>query len=229
MILNLIGKAMNKLHHFRKQIDDIDNKIITLLKERANIVLDVKKFKDKQAPGSFSLYIKPDREYETIRRVESERGAYPSGFYTNLWRTIISASNLIEQNLSFIASDFDAKFYTSRYFGNLKAVKVVPAQDAVAKIVQNDAHILGFVSSQKEVYEELRAHDSIKIFAAMKHENDGRYVFFCGKINNIEQYFAEGSYVITTQKTPDQLADGVYLKPADGTDQAFIFGRCFII
>lgn len=218
----------NTLQRFREQIDNIDDKIVELLKERANIVLGVKKFKDSQNDNNFYLHIKPDREFEIIRRLEYKKGPYPQGFFTNIWRTIISVSNLIEQDLKLIASNSDSKFYMSQYFGNLQTVEIFSIQDAMAKTLQNDAHIFGFSSTQKEVYTALAVQDSIKIFAAVRHENTGEYVFFCGKIKDFDQYFDNDSYTVTTEKTGDLIVDGIYLKPTNHIENGFVFGRCFI-
>ena len=213
----------NSLQVFREKIDIIDEKIIELLKQRANVVRDVKALKDGENISDFSLYIKPKREFEILEKVQNVGGVYSVCFLTNIWRMMIAASNLIEQNLEFASFDEDGRFYTSKYFGNLKPVAIDSMQNVFEKVEANDVHIFGFVSSQKEVYEYLLRYRNIRIFAGVRISAE-KYVFFCGKMRNIEAHFDERAFVITTQKTDCKIVEGVYKKQCGGVVDDYNFG-----
>ena len=71
------------LDELRKQINDIDNKLVELLNQRANIVIDIGKLKNKTAAPVYS----PDREKEVFERIAKantlftvERGVITADF-----------------------------------------------------------------------------------------------------------------------------------------------------
>lgn len=212
----------NTLEKFRKEIDTIDEQIIEMLKQRIGIVKQVKALKDIEITHDFSLYIKPKREFEMIEGMKLIQSEYSPNFFQNIWRTIISASNLVEQNLQFASLNESSKFYTSYYFGNLQNVAIYNVKTAFDKLRKNEIHILGFVSNQDEVYEFLQESENIRIFAGVKIESD--YIFFCGKMKNIEKNFNDRAFALTRQKTHIEIAKGVYLKKMDGENSAFNFG-----
>lgn len=81
--------ADSKLKHLRDRIDQIDNRILDLLNDRAKVVLDVSKVK---AGKSRDFYV-PSREraiYERLTRTNP--GPFPNEAVTKVFREIISAS-----------------------------------------------------------------------------------------------------------------------------------------
>lgn len=216
-------KNSQNLEGFRKEIDQIDKQLVTLFQKRLEVVKKVKALKDKSTSVDFSLHIKPDREFEMIEKMKAEELGYNKNFLPNIWRTIISASNLTEQSLEFGALSAIDKFYASSYFGNLKKPQIYDAQTAFEKLEENKIHILSFQQHNEEAYQCLKKNEKIKIFAGIKTEN-GKFVFLCGKMEQIENYFNEKSWTITTQQTACQIANGVYTKQTDNTNNGFIFG-----
>ena len=93
---------MNTFENLRREIDKIDANLISLLKQRASVVEQVKDFKNSTKSEDFTLYIKPDREYAILIKVIQSQG-YSKEFFYNTWRGIISASNFLEQNLNLLA------------------------------------------------------------------------------------------------------------------------------
>jgi len=78
----------------RAQIDQIDNVIHDMLKERIEMVDQVKKIKGKQ-----HIFIRPGREAQMLRSLTSRpQGKIPSGIVVRLWRELISSSTLLESN-----------------------------------------------------------------------------------------------------------------------------------
>lgn len=111
----------DKLAKFRHKIDEIDEKIIQLLKERIEIVKQVGEFKKKTT--TVPCPIRPRREAEMVRRiVEKFRVSdFPSSAAAAIWRIIIGASTGREANLtlSVLAGENDNNLYwlAREYFG----------------------------------------------------------------------------------------------------------------
>jgi chorismate mutase len=110
-----------ELLSFRKQIDEIDDTIISLLKERINIVSRVGEYKKRTAPGRCP--IRPAREAEMIRRVikKFEDSKFFPAAAAAMWRIIIGASTSVESNLtlSVFTPDRDNDYFwmAREYFG----------------------------------------------------------------------------------------------------------------
>lgn len=83
------------LADLRAQIDQIDGALHDLLRERAEIIDNVRKLKGKQ-----HIYIRPGREAQMTRAlVGRPQGKIPDGLIVRLWREMISAFTLLEGGL----------------------------------------------------------------------------------------------------------------------------------
>ncbi|MDX1975749.1 MAG: chorismate mutase [Rickettsiales bacterium] len=106
----------------RKQIDEIDDKLVQLLSERTRIVQQVGQTKHKSAPGACP--IRSGREAEMVRRITGklQNDAFPAAAAAAIWRTIIGASISVESALSlsvFVDSTDESSYWLAReYFGN---------------------------------------------------------------------------------------------------------------
>jgi chorismate mutase/prephenate dehydratase len=113
--------AESELLAFRRQIDDIDDQLFALLKERIAIVTRVGEYKRRTAPGRCP--IRPAREAEMIRRVigSFEDSTFPPAAAAALWRIIIGASTSVEANLTLSVfapeRDNDYVWMAREYFG----------------------------------------------------------------------------------------------------------------
>ncbi len=114
-------RTETELMAFRKQIDEIDDTIINLLKERINIVSRVGEYKRRTAPGRCP--IRPAREAEMIRRIiaKFENSQFLPAAAAAIWRIIIGASTSVEANLtvSVFTPDRDNDYFwmAREYFG----------------------------------------------------------------------------------------------------------------
>lgn len=80
------------LDDLRRQIDEIDAEIHTLLMRRAQVVEEVAKVKPPGRP-----YIRPGREAEIVRNlVDRHRGAFPVDAIVRIWREMIAALTRIQ-------------------------------------------------------------------------------------------------------------------------------------
>ena len=114
-------KTTNDLEIYRRQIDSIDDEIMTLLKKRIGVVQQVGAFKRSTTPNLCP--IRPGREAEMLKRITKnfENSDFSSAAAANIWRIIIGASTTVEAKLviSVFAPDKDSDlFWLAReYFG----------------------------------------------------------------------------------------------------------------
>ncbi len=84
------------LEELRKQIDEIDSKLVELLNQRARIVVDVGKIKNQ---GDKPVY-SPDREKEVLAKIiKANKGPLPDKCLTAIWREMMSGSFILERPL----------------------------------------------------------------------------------------------------------------------------------
>ncbi|MDD2325410.1 MAG: chorismate mutase [Alphaproteobacteria bacterium] len=88
----LVNPDKQALADLRAQIDQVDGVIHDMLRERAEVVDNVRKFKGKQ-----HIYIRPGREAQMLRAlVGRPSGKIPDGLVVRVWREMISAFTLNE-------------------------------------------------------------------------------------------------------------------------------------
>ncbi|PLX74786.1 MAG: prephenate dehydratase [Desulfuromonas sp.] len=88
--------AKKKLAPLRQKIDEIDDKILTLLNERAGVVVEVGRLKE----GASSDFYVPSREQAIYQRLtEQNPGPFPNDGIRRVFREIISASLNLEQQM----------------------------------------------------------------------------------------------------------------------------------
>jgi chorismate mutase/prephenate dehydratase len=84
------------LEELRKRIDDIDQRLVELLNERARVVIEVGKLKSKTDKPIYS----PDREKEIFSRiVKANKGPLPDKCLVAIWRELMSGSFVLEKPL----------------------------------------------------------------------------------------------------------------------------------
>ncbi|MDD3182508.1 MAG: chorismate mutase [Alphaproteobacteria bacterium] len=82
------------LADLRSQIDQIDGVIHDMLRERSEVIDEVRKIKGKQ-----QIYIRPGREAQMMRVLMGRpQGKIPEGLVVRIWREMISAFTLLEGN-----------------------------------------------------------------------------------------------------------------------------------
>jgi len=83
------------LADLRAQIDQIDGVIHDMLRERAEVIDNVRKIKGKQ-----HIYIRPGREAQMMRALAARpQGKIPEGMVSRMWREMISDFTLLEGGL----------------------------------------------------------------------------------------------------------------------------------
>jgi chorismate mutase len=139
----------SKLAAFRKQIDEMDDKIIQLLIERIGIVSQVGEMKRKVAPGACP--IRAGREAEQVRRIMKKfenlgrSDMLLPAAAAALWRIIIGMSTSIESPLklsAFASDDNDLYWLAREYFGPFAPVIRQPqAKRVIGDIMDGKASV----------------------------------------------------------------------------------------
>lgn len=84
-----------ELEKYRKQIDEIDDKLIDLLNQRGNIVLKIGSFKKEQHMDTYQ----PVREKKILQRIKSKSSIFKSANIESIWNEIIGASKAIQDTI----------------------------------------------------------------------------------------------------------------------------------
>ncbi len=84
------------LENLRKRIDEIDSQLVKLLNERARIVVEIGKLKNKSDKPIYA----PDREKQVFEKViKSNEGPLPDACLVAVWRELMSGSFVLERSL----------------------------------------------------------------------------------------------------------------------------------
>ncbi|MGB2866443.1 MAG: prephenate dehydratase [Sedimentisphaerales bacterium] len=84
------------LDELRKRIDELDNQLVKLLNERARVVVDIGKLKNKTDKPVYA----PDREKDVFARIiKANDGPLPDKCLIAIWRELMSGSFVLERPL----------------------------------------------------------------------------------------------------------------------------------
>jgi chorismate mutase/prephenate dehydratase len=84
------------LEQYRERIDQIDRELVKLLNERAQVVIEIGKLKNKTGRQVYA----PDREKEVFEKIKSvNQGPLPDRTLTAVWRELMSGSFALERPL----------------------------------------------------------------------------------------------------------------------------------
>lgn len=87
---------MGELERLRKEIDEIDSKILDLLNKRANIVIEIAEIKRNENAKFYS----PERENQILERlIKLNKGPFPNDTLKVIYKEILSASLSLEEPL----------------------------------------------------------------------------------------------------------------------------------
>ena len=84
------------LEELRNQINELDNQLVKLLNERARVVVEIGKLKNKTGGQVYA----PDRERDVFERIiKSNKGPLPDKCLIAIWRELMSGSFALERPL----------------------------------------------------------------------------------------------------------------------------------
>ena len=165
------------LAEYRAQIDQIDVAIHDLLRDRVEIIDQVRKLKGKQ-----HLYIRPGREAQMMRVLLGRpQGKLPEGLISRLWREMISGFTLMEGTLKvavYSPDKGDNLWDVARdFYGAFTPMMEVPSAVAAIKAVQANKATVAVVpppaANEKDAWWPLLASDKknvLTVFASMPFE-----------------------------------------------------------
>ncbi|MHC4149774.1 MAG: prephenate dehydratase [Planctomycetota bacterium] len=84
------------LEKLRKRIDEVDQQLVKLLNERAQVVIEIGKLKSKTGGQIYA----PDREKKVFERlIKANQGPLPDKCLVAIWRELMSGSFALERSL----------------------------------------------------------------------------------------------------------------------------------
>jgi chorismate mutase/prephenate dehydratase len=114
------------LDDLRKKIDELDHKLVTLLNERARVVVDIGKLKTKTDKPVYA----PDREKDVFERIsEANEGPLPNKCLMAIWRELMSGSFVLERPLRIPGGSFS---HTAALLKFGQSVEYEPLTDIVS-------------------------------------------------------------------------------------------------
>lgn len=88
-------KSKKTLSSYRERINEVDDKLINLLNERANLVLEIGNIKKSLNQE----VIQPQREAEIFQRLKKKATIFTQSSIEAIWKEIISASRVIQDSI----------------------------------------------------------------------------------------------------------------------------------
>lgn len=95
---NVSEQAQRQLAPLRRRIDELDEQIVRLLNQRAEIVIEVGRV--KRAAGEAIPIYAPDREHAVMQKIrDANAGPLPDACVQAIWRELMSGSFALERPL----------------------------------------------------------------------------------------------------------------------------------
>jgi chorismate mutase len=124
--MTLDPAAIPSLAEVRREIDEIDDRLLALLDERFAAVARVRAAKQAE-DGAGRAAFRPAREAQVLRRLLARRGQYlPPGLLVRLWRAIMGSATQAQDGLTvhaskLLLSDAAASALLNTQFGGIAA------------------------------------------------------------------------------------------------------------
>lgn len=143
------------LNELRKQIDEIDLKLLELLSQRASIAQDVAKVKQREAGDTKPLFYRPERESQILRHMVSENpGPLSPEAVQRFFREIMSSCLSLQQPISIAYLGPEGTFTqqaTLNYFGTSAVTLPCASIDDVFREVATGSVHYGVVPVENSI------------------------------------------------------------------------------
>lgn len=172
------------LEELRKEIDSIDNQIVTLINDRCKVAARVGEWKKKQ---SHAIYV-PEREKQLFERLHAiNKGPISSSALKSIYREIISGAIALEKPLNISCYDSCEKSANAarETFGDAAKYTKISSIDDLLKTIRSGKCDYGVIPLEnasgkfsETILSELIKHEEIKICAeriGTMNSTDGRY------------------------------------------------------
>ncbi len=139
------------LSYLRKDIDNIDNRILKLLNKRMEIVLEVGKLKQKMGGAVY----RPDRERAILDRLKSiNKGPLKDQALNSIFKEIFSASRNLQQTerVAYLGPEGSFSYEAAHYrFGAMSKFLAKNSIKSVFKAVKSGHAIYGIVPIENRI------------------------------------------------------------------------------
>lgn len=165
------------LSDLRKEIDEMDNQLISLLGKRMQIVDQVGKLKEN---NSEKFFIRSNREADMIKNLVNRCDTrFPKSSIVGIWRKIIAAANMHEQKLEVAIHNpnktADYEHLIKDYYNHEMPISSHDKSlDIISCLEKGESQIGGFSLSQKSANPDdkwwinlAKSNSDIKIFAKL--------------------------------------------------------------
>ena len=165
---------MPELPELRKEIDAIDDQIISLLKKRLSYVKQVGHLKCSQHKQQMS-FLRPGREASMLRDLtEKACDSYPHAAIGAIWRSIISCSLFTERPMTIMPyvqpQNQDCYWLSREYFGSFIPIKPSHSSQHIVASVASDPNIIG-------VLPPIKSEGHEKWWIRPEQEENAVYIF----------------------------------------------------
>ncbi|MCB2227618.1 MAG: prephenate dehydratase [Desulfarculaceae bacterium] len=144
-VLPLNEHSQNNIDELRGQIDEIDQRLVDLLGQRARHALEIGRH--KRAAG-LPVFV-PEREIDLLSRLsQSNRGPLPDAYLRNIFREIISACREVQNPLSvaYLGPEFTFSHQAAlKHFGHSSQLKALASIGEVFREVERGDCSVGLV------------------------------------------------------------------------------------
>jgi len=209
---------MPKISDIRPKIDAIDNQLLELLDQRAELVKQVGAIKASQ--GDSASFIRSGREADMARNLLNTTHSLPKTALYQIWLIIISSSLQIENGLNIYTTHVNATPDSCRLIQQYFGIKPI-FEDTNQKVIeqlQQCGTCVGVFSSGSW-WQQLQGTE-IKIFAKLPFmaEDTSQPLYLAAKITP-EPSDKDKTLIITDTPTNDKpiaQCNGQYLYEQDG-------------
>jgi chorismate mutase/prephenate dehydratase len=143
----------SRLDPIRKNIDAIDDQLLTLISRRAALAVEVRELKHKA--GNESSFYRPEREAQILKRIiDLNPGPLPAEEVARLFREIISACLALEERLNIAYLGPEGTFTqaaTLKHFGHSVLTTALSGIDQVFREVESGNCQYGVVPIENSI------------------------------------------------------------------------------
>jgi chorismate mutase len=186
----MTNNSFNKLKEFRIQIDAIDRQVISLLKQRMNIIKQVAEYKKTE---NEVFYIKSSREADMLKKLIADNNSnFSTSSIVAIWRKIITNANMQEQPIKLVVhnpnNNPEIEYILRDYYNNEIEIHNFDSITNIIAELQKDSTKIGIFSlpnpnshndNQDWWINLANNQDKLTVFASLPflklHNNNGNF------------------------------------------------------